>query len=572
MSKCPRRKGPASLAAAAQADTPSSSTMTAPEFPQVHVNSNTLNTPATATTYTPALLTAVPSRSHVHLVIGSNALASARCTRSLEVGAIVKLISPSSDPMHYGVRKRIDDGEVQWMDREFRMDDLTSLGREAVDNVVDAVFVTLDANGNDAAAISAKCRRLRIPVNVADSSSLSTFTLLSTYADGPLQIGITTSGMGCKLASRLRRTIAQSFPAGIGLACERLGRLRRQIWEEDCKTLHNNASAALLDVEEDDAGEQKNTFNTLIQPHDAETAKSRRIRWLSQICEYWPLQKLCDLTDADVDTLFNEYAATNGSVVDAVAFNNDIRGTISLVGSGPGNPDLLTKASLDAINTADLVLADKLVPEPVLALIPRRTDIFIARKFPGNADAAQQELLEKGLDAINQGKNVVRLKQGDPYIYGRGAEEFEFFEKHGVKVDVIPGITSALSAPLYAGIPATHRAVADQVLICTGTGRKGVAPDPPAYVKSQTTVFLMACHRLPGLVDGLKGKGWPMEVPCAVIERASCKDQRVIRSTLGNICAAVEELGSRPPGLFVTGWACEVLKKGGEMWTVEEGV
>ncbi|KAF3915721.1 hypothetical protein AA313_de0203039 [Arthrobotrys entomopaga] len=588
MSKCPHRRKPQAATAAAEEEIKvQASTMTAPEYlssntPNTSNNTTTTTTTAT-TTYTPSLLTAVPSKSHIHLIIGANALASARCTRSLEVGAHVKLIAPpSSDTiqMHYGVSKRIQDGTIEYIPREFRMDDLTTLGREAVDYIVDAVFVTLDANGDQAAMISSKCTRLRIPVNVADSSTLSSFTLLSTYTDGPLQIGLTTSGMGCKLASRLRRTIAQSFPAGIGLACERLGRLRRKIWQEDCKALKScnvGETATLLEIEEDDSSEQKATFNTLIRPDDVETQKSRRIRWLSQICEYWPLQKLCDLTDSDIDNLFHEYTTSNDSPTsldtNTTALEEQKRGTISLVGSGPGNPDLLTKSSLDAINTADLVLADKLVPEAILALIPRRTEIFIARKFPGNADAAQQELLEKGLTAVNDGKNVVRLKQGDPYIYGRGAEELSFFEKEGVKVDVIPGITSALSAPLYASIPATHRAVADQVLICTGTGRKGVPPDPPVYVKSQTTVFLMACHRLGGLVEGLKGKGWPMDVPCAVIERASCKDQRVVRSTIGNISAAVEELGSRPPGLFVTGWACEVLRKGdgAALWTVEEG-
>ncbi|KAF3941309.1 hypothetical protein ABW19_dt0201933 [Dactylella cylindrospora] len=571
MSRCPRRsRDQQSSQSHLESTTPPPPTMTIPEpYPQASTaisDSNTLNT----TTYTPSLLTAVSSLSHVHLIIGNNALAAARCARSLEVGAVVKLVSPRREEgrMHYGVRKRIDDGEVEWIGREFEVGDLTSLGREEVDWVVDAVFVTLDPGGEEAAFISAKCKRLRIPVNVADSQSLSTFTLLSTYSDGPLHIGITTSGMGCKLASRLRRTVAKSFPPGIGVACERLGRLRRQIWEEDCR----NLNASLLDAEEEDSGEQKATFNTLIKPDDEESQKSRRIRWLSQICEYWPLQKLCDLTDQDIDTLFNEYVTTNGASLNSEIIQQQ-KGTISLVGSGPGNPDLLTKASLDAINSADLVLADKLVPEQVLSLIPRRTSIFIARKFPGNADKAQEELLEKGLAAVQAGQNVVRLKQGDPYIYGRGAEEFEFFERRGVKVDVLPGITSALSAPLYAAIPATHRAVADQVLICTGTGRKGAAPEPPSYNASQTTVFLMACHRLPALVESLvEKKSWPRELPCAVIERASCPDQRVIRSTLGRICAAVEELGSRPPGLFVTGWACEVLRKAKGDWVVEEGV
>ncbi|KAF3214566.1 hypothetical protein TWF192_005802 [Orbilia oligospora] len=581
--------------------------MTAPEYPSAtilpststttttNININNITTP----TYTPSLLTATPSKGHIHLIIGCNALASARCTRSLEVGALPTVIFPEtldSEEVHLGLKKRIEDGEVGFVNRVFEVMDLKTLGREEVEHFVDAVFVTAGYGGGgvDASMISKTCARLRIPVNVVDSTSLSTFTLLSTYSDGPLQIGITTSGMGCKLASRLRRTVASALPVGIGGACERLGGLRRRVIDEDLKkssplppsfnsTSENEAVVVVEErrlaeeEEEDDSTDQKSTFNALIQPDDLESQKSRRIRWLSQICEYWPLQKLVDLTEEDISNLFDEYSTSTSTPLSTSSTQGTEtekpKGTISLIGSGPGNPSLLTKASLDALLSADLILADKLVPSQILSLVPRRSTLFIARKFPGNAEAAQLELLEKGLEAIQRGQKVVRLKQGDPYIYGRGAEEYQWFEKMGVKIEVLPGITSALSAPLYAAIPSTHRAVADQILICTGTGRKGVPPDPPVYVKSQTTVFLMACHRLASLVDGLvKTKGWPEEVPCAVIERASCEDQRVVRSTLKNIVAAIEEVGSRPPGLFVVGWACEVLKKVDGPWSVEEGL
>ncbi|KAK3062520.1 uroporphyrin-III C-methyltransferase, partial [Teratosphaeriaceae sp. CCFEE 6253] len=157
-------------------------------------------------------------------------------------------------------------------------------------------------------------------------------------------------------------------------------------------------------------------------------------------------------------------------------------------------------------------------------------------KFPGNADAAQDELHRLGLEALKEGKTVLRLKQGDPYLYGRGAEELEYFRTHGYEATVLPGITSSLSAPLFAKIPATHRGVSDQIIICTGTGRKGAPPDPPAYLANQTVVFLMALHRLRELVPSLTGHqtgaAYPPSTPCAVIERASCPDQRVIRTTL----------------------------------------
>lgn len=418
-------------------------------------------------------------------------------------------------------------------------------------------------------------------MNVSDAPELCTFTLLSTYSDGPLHIGITTSGRGCKLACRLRREVASALPPNLGGAINRLGAVRKRLWEED------NASGlcgAPLEGDDDDSTDQKHTFNTLATNDDIFAAKTRRIRWLSQICEYWPLRKLADITDSDIDGILQAYSSEKD---DATRINGiefpPRKGRIVLAGSGPGHPDLLTRATYQAIQNADLILADKLVPAPVLDLIPRRTEVRISRKFPGNADQAQEEFLQMGLDALRKGQQVLRLKQGDPYLYGRGAEEFDFFRNEGFVPLVLPGITSALSASLFAEIPATHRGVSDQVLVCTGTGRKGTAPEPPTYVPTQTVVFLMALHRLSALVESLttpptEDNGtlprrlWPKDTPCAIIERASCSDQRVIRSTLEHVCLAFETEGSRPPGLLVVGASCHVLHQPKDQkWVVEEG-
>lgn len=443
--------------------------------------------------------------------------------------------------------------------------------------------------------ISSLCRRLRIPVNVVDAPNLCTFTLLSTHSDGPLQIGITTSGKGCKLASRIRREIASTLPHNFGDGIERLGTVRRRIWEED--HLPQAIEEANPDIEDDDAVAQKPTFNRLISEEDHAAAKTRRMRWLSQICEYWPLRRLASITDADIDRILQAYTSVSrqGPPLEVSDLETRLlaKGRIILAGSGPGAPSMLTLATHRAIQIASVVLADKLVPAAVLDLIPRRTPVHIARKFPGNAEAAQAELLTLGLEALEKGHTVLRLKQGDPYLYGRGGEEHAFFRDKGYLPTVLPGITSSLSAPLFAHIPPTHRSVADQVLICTGTGRKGAAPDPPPYVPTQTIVFLMALHRLNSLIESLIGatpnadgsntkthdavalrpRPWPQDTPCAVIERASCPDQRVIRSTLSKVCAAVEEEGSRPPGLLVVGWSCEVLIKNptNQDWVIEDG-
>lgn len=484
--------------------------------------------------------------------------------------------------------------------------------------------------------ISSLCRRNRIPVNVVDAPQLCTFSLLSTHVDGPLQIGVTTNGRGCKLASRIRREVAASLPPQLGTACMKLGDVRRRIQAEDHLSANNNNNSGNKDDsnndnssssnawynETDDSVDQHAAFNQLVTPADADAAKNRRMRWLAQICKYWPLKRLAAITDDDVAAILKSYStATSPSSPPELATtttttgNNPSsdpptpawsrkRGKIILAGSGPGHPDLLTRATHKAIQTADLILADKLVPSGVLDLIPRRTPVRIARKFPGNADAAQAELHEQAAAAAAAGQTVLRLKQGDPYLYGRGGEEVEFFRAEGYRempgagtrgeLVVLPGVTSALSAPLFAGIPATQRDVADQVLVCTGTGKKGKPPQPPGYVPSRTVVFLMALHRVGALVGELtgriEGEGedggralFPPATPCAVVERASCPDQRVIRTTLGRVAEAVEHEGSRPPGLLVVGRACEaLLPKGGEGekgsdekkkkgWTVEEG-
>jgi len=524
----------------------------------------------------PALLIAVDSTSHIHLIVGSNPLAGARCSKSIEVGATPIVVAPENANIHYGLAKRIEEHSIQWIKRDFQDDDVKTLGREEVDGVVDAVFVTSGGKSAFSTHISTLCRRLRIPINVADAPSLCTFTLLSTHNSGPLQIGVTTSGRGCKLSSRIRREIASALPPDLGNAVERLGTVRRKIWEQD----HAAEAASGMEAEDDEGG-QRATFNKLVTPTDAEAAKARRMRWLAQICEYWPLRRLAAISDEDVEGILQAYKhdATeasdgkpmlNSTVLDA----RQSRGRIILAGSGPGHPDMLTTATLKAIRSADLILADKLVPAPVLELVPRRTPIQIARKFPGNADQAQDELHRMGLEAMQEGKTVLRLKQGDPYLYGRGAEEVHFFREHGYEATVLPGITSSLSAPLFANIPVTHRSVSDQVLICTGTGRKGAAPNPPAFLPNQTVVFLMALHRLQELVSSLteqKAAPYPLSTPCAVIERASCPDQRIIRTTLEYVNAAVDDEGSRPPGLLVVGAVCDVLGKSPQKWVVEDG-
>ena len=180
-------------------------------------------------------------------------------------------------------------------------------------------------------------------------------------------------------------------------------------------------SPADAEVEDEESSGQKHTFNALVRESDRDPAvlRTRRMRWLSQICEYWPLNRLAGITDSDVSTILEAYRSTAqpptpdsiDSSGQAMTRASPVRkGSITLAGSGPGHPSLLTIATQTAIQSSHFILADKLVPAEILALIPRRTPVHIARKFPGNADAAQEELLQLGLDAMKEGKDVLRLK------------------------------------------------------------------------------------------------------------------------------------------------------------------
>lgn len=509
------------------------------------------------------LLAAINCEHEVHLIIGTTNAVSFRIKSCLEAGATPVLLTT---PEASSGLTNID--LVQVIESSFDIEDITqklvSCGRTEVGGFVDRLFVALPiAQESLKKSIFEFCTRNRIPINTTDSPDYCTFTLLASYESGDFKFGVTTGGKGCKLASRIKRELVHSLPPNIADICNQVGKLRKIIQEED------RLDTKIGEHEEDVSNTIE--FNALVEEFNMtqEQKRQQRARFLNQIVEYYPLSKMADIS---VDDLCNSYHKQSAVAAEVSKKSN---GSIYLVGAGPGSVSLLTIGALHLINTADLILADKLVPQQVLDLIPKkRTEVYIAKKFPGNAERAQEELLQMGLNGLQKGLTVVRLKQGDPYIFGRGGEEYNFFAGKGYTPVVLPGITSALAAPVVANIPVTHREVADQVLICTGTGRRGVLPHLPEFVKSRTTVFLMALHRITELIPQLiELKDWDPNLPVAIIERASSPDQRIIRTTLSRVAEAVEACGSRPPGLLVTGYSCGVINGSSTdtPWQVEEG-
>ncbi|CAM9015103.1 unnamed protein product [Wickerhamomyces anomalus] len=469
----------------------------------------------------------------VHLFVGVSGLTHSRVQSVLSNKAHPIIIT--HDPnvsIPTNLKKLVHENKIPLYERQFDLEtDLLTLGRSNVGRIVDRLYVNLSSNYSIfKQQIFEKCQIYRIPINTTESLDLSTFTLLSSYSDGDFQFGVTTSGKGCKLANRIKREIISQLPKDLGKVCTTVGGIRQRIKEEDrvkLAELYKNDYEEFLDLESGEHEEdsvQNSRFNTFISEFNMTEAqkKLQRSRWLSQVVEYYPFSKLASLSIDDLSTAYHN--SNNNEQT-----NNNQGATPSQIGAGPGSVSLLTLGALSEINTADIVLADKLVPQQVLDLIPSKTERFIARKFPGNAEAAQEELLQMG-------------------------------------------ITSALSSTVNSKIPATQRDVADQVLICTGTGRRGVLPNLPEFVKSRTTVFLMALHRISDLVPELIAKGWDPKVPATIVERSSCPDQRITRTRLEDLVDAVEAIGSRPPGLLVVGYACEVLNKPlTERWVVEEG-
>lgn len=395
-------------------------------------------------------------------------------------------------------------------------------------------------------------------------------------------------------------------------------------------------------TDETESTQQIEEIPVILSPEEEQL---RRMRWISQISEYWSIEYLSRMSSEEMDTALNMWtverdgaamkdgadvsqssttngqgSALSGSGGQDGSFTSGSNayggseptphlptaprhevalglppappvgktGRILLLGSGPGHPSLLTVAAHQALMTSTLILSDKLVPSEILALVPSTTTLHIAKKFPGNAEGAQNEMMDLALEGALRGEIVVRLKQGDPFVYGRGGEEILFFRKHGFEPVVVPGVSSALAGPLMMNIPVTQRGVAESMVLCTGVGRKGKAVQLPGYVRSRTLCVLMGVARIKQVLQVLlrpaedavtdpETQGWrdgaafPPYLPIAIIERASSHDQRMVASTLEGIEEALERAGEqRPPGMMIIGWSVLALEGEGEVTVLDE--
>jgi uroporphyrin-III C-methyltransferase/precorrin-2 dehydrogenase/sirohydrochlorin ferrochelatase len=249
---------------------------------------------------------------------------------------------------------------------------------------------------------------------------------------------------------------------------------------------------------------------------------------------------------------------TDGSIADRASRAPSVAaGSVVLVGGGPGDPGLVTVRGRQALAGADVVIADHLAPQALLASLPADVEVIDASKLPRGRSMAQEQINALLVDRARQGKRVVRLKGGDPFVFGRGYEELEACAAAGVPVEVVPGITSAIAVPELVGIPVTHRGLTHEFVVVSGH----IPPGHPASLVDWaalgrlrgTIVVLMGVDTAPAIAAALVEHGRDPQAPVAVVTDGATPAQRSVRTTLAGLARTIVDEDVRPPAVWVVG-------------------
>ncbi|MFY3739865.1 MAG: uroporphyrin-III C-methyltransferase [Candidatus Nitrosomirales archaeon] len=242
-----------------------------------------------------------------------------------------------------------------------------------------------------------------------------------------------------------------------------------------------------------------------------------------------------------------------------------MKGKVYIVGAGPGDAGLFTLKALDLIRSADIVLYDRLVSDDILKMIPNNVEKVYVGRNVGDDYSHQDETNKLMVDHAKDGKKVVRLKGGDPFIFGRGGEEAEFLRENGIDFEIVPGISSATASPAYAGIPLTHRLFSSSVAIVTG--HEDAKKDELTVRWKElanavdTIVVLMGMGRLKQIADDLVSAGMSKDTDVAIIESGTTKQQKVLLGNLSNIVDKVKNSDIKPPAIIVIGKVAGLAEK-----------
>jgi uroporphyrin-III C-methyltransferase/precorrin-2 dehydrogenase/sirohydrochlorin ferrochelatase len=358
------------------------------------------------------------------------------------------------------------------------------------------------------ARVAADARRLGIPVLAVDDVPNCDFIAPAIVRRGDVTVAISTAGRSPAMARRTRELLEASLPS---------------FWGD------------LLDVAAA-ARERLGGTRSVIEPDRWQSALQGEVEYLASV---GALQEATDLLVRKLER----------SLFEAVP---DSCGRVSLVGGGPGDPDLLTLRAVQRLRAAEVIVHDRLVSDAVLEHAAPGADLIDVGKRPGGAGPSQQKINTLLVDLARQGRRVVRLKGGDPFVFGRGGEEALALAQAGVDFEIVPGISSALAAPAAAGIPVTHRGLSASVTIVNG--HDADQHDWPALARGGgTLVFLMAVEHLETIARQLLAHGRAATEPAALIEWATLPRQRVLAAPLAEIASQARSSGFEPPAVLVVG-------------------
>ena len=430
------------------------------------------------------------------LVIGGGEVAARKCAMLLRAGARVTMLAPALD--------KAFDADLAAARITHRPENFHD---ESVVGYVLVIAATDDDVVNRAVAAAAKARH--IPVNVVDQPALCSFIMPSIIERPPVIVAVSTGGASPVLARLLRARLETLIPAGYGRLAALAAAFRDQVKARFKPT------------------ERRRVWERILQGPIAEMVLSGR--------------------DGEARKALQE--ALDGK---NPAFGG---GEVALIGAGPGDPDLLTFRALRLMQRADVVVYDRLVSKQILDLIRLDAERIYAGKERAKHTLPQEDINHLLVRLAKEGKRVVRLKGGDPFIFGRGGEEIATLAAEGIPFQVVPGITAAAGCSAYAGIPLTHRDYAQSVVFVTGHLQDGSMNLNWAALAQprQTIVFYMGLIGIDILCRELIAHGLPATTPAALIQQGTTLEQRVLTGSLASLPRIVRESAVRAPTIIIIG-------------------
>ena len=430
------------------------------------------------------------------VLIGGGTVATRKARLLLRAGANLTVVAPE---ISTELEQQIADHGGVWQQSRYRETDIH--GKKLV------VAATPDSVTNE--QVYRDATALSLPVNVVDAPHLCSFIFPSIVDRDPLLIAISSSGKSPVLARILRRKIEALIPTAYGRLADFAGRFRQLVK----------------------------------QSIPEETP--RRLFW-EQAMEGALAERVLAGRDDEAEALLRE------RLLDSSALHV---GEVYLIGAGPGDPDLMTFKAARLLQSADVVLYDRLVSPLIVDLARRDAErIYVGKKRAEHA-VAQTDINQLLLELAQQGKRVVRLKGGDPFIFGRGGEEIELLARHNIPFQVVPGITAASGAACYAGIPLTHRDYAQSVRFVAGYLKGDKVEHDWSNLQSttETLVFYMGLIGLPVICEQLQAHGRSADTPVALVERGTLPEQRVLLGTLSTMVDVVQRERPTAPTLIIVG-------------------